>query len=105
LGFLAAKGLDLFLTDFDKNAESKKPLWQVFLEIIVRLCGLGILIYIARNLIERIPFPLNGVAGFDYLRLKELHSEFIFAIPLFIFNENFVSKLELMYDRLTRVAK
>jgi len=105
LGFLAAKGLDLFFNHFDKNAESKKPLWQVFLEIIVRLCGLGILIYIARNLIERIPFPLNGVAGFDYLRLKELHSEFIFTIPLFIFHENFISKLKSMYDRLARTAK
>ena len=105
LGFLAAKGLDLFLKDFDKNAESKKPLWQVFLEIIVRLCGLGILIYIARNLVERVPFPLNGVAGFDYLRLKELHSEFIFTSPLFIFHENFISKLKGMYDRLTGATK
>jgi hypothetical protein len=102
LGFLAAKGLDFFLKDFDEKAESKKPTWQVFLEIIVRLCGLGILIYIARNLVERIPFPLNGVAGFEYLRLKELHSEFIFTIPLFIFHENFISKLKSLYNRLQK---
>lgn len=102
LGFLAAKVLDFFLKDFDEKTESKKPTWQVFLEIIVRLCGLGILIYIARNLVERVPFPLNGVAGFDYLRLKELHSEFIFTIPLFIFHENFVSKLKSLYNRLQK---
>jgi hypothetical protein len=101
LGFLAAKVLDFFLKDSDNPADDKKqPIWQVFLEIIVRLCGLGILIYIARNLVERVPFPLNGVAGFDYLRLKELHSEFIFTIPLFIFHESFISKLQNMYNRL-----
>ena len=101
-GFLAAKALDFFLKDFDEKAESKKPTWQVFLEVVVRLCGLGILIYIARNLVERVPFPLNGVSGFDYLRLKELHSEFIFTIPLFVFHKNFVSKLQSLYDRLQK---
>jgi hypothetical protein len=103
LGFLAAKALDLFFSGYDKNKDDKnQPIWQVFLEIVVRLCGLGILIYIARNLVERVPFPLNGVSGFDYLRLKELHSEFIFTIPLFIFHENFVSKLQGLYDRLQK---
>ena len=101
LGFLSAKSLDLFFNHYDKNKDDKnQPIWQVFLEIIVRLCFLGILIYIARNLVECIPFPLNGVAGFDYFKLKELNSEFIFTIPLFIFHENFISKLKLIYNRL-----
>jgi len=100
LGFSTAKGLDYVTAKFNKETENKKAIWQILLEIALRLCVLGILIYIARNLIRLIPFPLNGVAGFDYFRLKELDNEFIFTIPIFIFHTNFNAKMENLYSRI-----
>ena len=100
LGFSIAKGLDYVTAKFNKETENKKAIWQILLEILLRLCVLGILIYIARNLIRLIPFPLNGVAGFDYFRLKELDNEFIFTIPIFIFHTNFNLKMENLYSRI-----
>jgi hypothetical protein len=100
MGFLVAKGLDRVLADYDKINENKKPIWQVILEILVRLCLLGVLIYMARNIVERIPFPLDGVLGFNYKRLKELDNEFIFTIPVFIYHTNFSEKIMDLYKRL-----
>jgi len=70
------------------------------LEILVRLCILGILIYLARNVVERVPFPLDGAFGFEYKRLKELDNEFIFTIPIFIYHTNFSEKIIDLYKRL-----
>jgi hypothetical protein len=100
LGFAVAKVLDYILTDYDKVKENKKPVWRVILEILVRLCILGILIYLARNVVERVPFPLDGAFGFEYKRLKELDNEFIFTIPIFIYHTNFSEKIMDLYKRL-----
>lgn len=100
LGFSIAKGLDYVTEKFNKETENKKTFWQILFEITLRLCILGILIYIARNLVRSIPFPLNGIAGFDYFRLKELDNEFIFTIPIFIFHTNFNAKMENLYNRI-----
>jgi hypothetical protein len=102
LGFLAAKGMDIFFKQFDQTTESKKPTWQIFLEIAIRLCLIGILIYLSRIIVKNIPFPLNGIYGFNYFKLKELHSEFIFTIPLFVFHDNFTAKIKSMYNRLKK---
>jgi len=100
LGFAVAKALDYILSDYDKVKENKKPVWRVILEILVRLCILGILIYLARNIVERVPFPLDGAFGFEYKRLKELDNEFIFTIPIFIYHTNFSEKIMDLYKRL-----
>jgi len=101
LGFSLAKVLDYIVKDFDPVEENKKPVWQIFIEIFFRLSVLGIFIYASRNLVGLIPFPLQGLAGFDYFRLKELDNEFIFTIPIFIFHTSFNDKLKNLYSRLT----
>ena len=102
LGFFSAKTLDFIFRSENKDDENKKPVWQVCAEILLRLSIFGILIYISRNIVERIPFPLDGVAGFHYLQLKELRSEIIFTIPLLVFHNKFNTKLETLYNRLEK---
>jgi len=105
LGFSLAKVLDYIVQEFDSTKENNKPVWQIFLEIFFRLSVLGILIYVSRNLVGIIPFPLQGVAGFDYFRLKELDNEFIFTIPIFIFHTEFNEKLKNLYARITQTQQ
>lgn len=100
LGFGTAKGLDYITGKLNLQQENDKYTWQIMLELVLRICFLGILIYAARNVVERIPFPLDGVSGFKYGRLKELQSEFIFAIPLLEFHSNFASKLDNLSKRM-----
>jgi hypothetical protein len=102
LGFGVAKSLDYVTQDFNEADENKKPVWQILCEILLRLCILGILIYVARNIVRIVPFPLDGMGGFDYLRLKELDNEFIFTIPIFVYHTNFNKKIMNLYNRLSQ---
>jgi hypothetical protein len=46
----------------------------IFLEVCLQLFLIGIMVYIIRNLVALIPWPLDGVFGYDHKRVKELNS-------------------------------
>ncbi len=51
--------------------EKKKTLLKKVSEISLLLSIFYVITYIYRNLLQEIPFPLDGYGGFQYSRLKE----------------------------------
>lgn len=74
---------------------------QIFGELIVHIWFLGISVYIARNLVEKIPFPLNGYRGFKHDKVKELHSATVFTLIFFYFQTHMRDKIGYLYKRVT----
>ena len=74
--FLASHWLDQITPPLDK----KHPKWRIFLAIVVQFGLIAALIFLARNFIKKIPFPLEGVAGYTHAKLGELRS-----LPLIVF--------------------
>jgi hypothetical protein len=93
-GLVFAKGFDLLYGDFDKQKYKNQPKWKLFLEIILHVFTIGVTAYILRNLIELIPFPLDGVAGFRHSRLKELEGGHILTVVLILFQKNLEEKVK-----------
>jgi hypothetical protein len=85
------------LGEFDEKAEAKKPMWKLTLEFILMVWLYGVLIYIVRNLISSIPFPLDNYHGFSHMRVKELSSAMVFSFTFLLFSKNFKSKLDFYY--------
>ncbi len=56
-----------------KNDEDKTTFHLMF-ETIIIIATNNVLAYILRNLLQEIPFPLDGIAGFEYKRVKEFGS-------------------------------
>jgi len=103
LGLAAAKAFDAVMGDFNEDNFKDVPLWRLFLEIVAQLFALGIIAYILRNLVRLIPFPLDGVAGFHHLRLKELDGGEVMALVLILFQRNLIDKVLYFVKRVLAI--
>ena len=103
-GFYAAAGffISIFLNklfpEFDKNIYSKKSTGKIIINICIQFAVIGIIVYIIKNLFELIPFPLDGIYGYNHKKVKELKE----ALPLIYVILYFQYSLR---DKLLFVAK
>lgn len=103
LGLAAAKAFDAIMGEFKEENFDDVPLWQLFLQIVTQLFALGIIAYILRNVVKLIPFPLNGVAGFQHQRLKELDGGEVMALVLILFQRNLIDKVLYFVRRVLAI--
>jgi len=74
--FLFSHWLDKITPPLDES----KSKWRTFIELCFQFALIGSLIYLSRGLIKKIPFPLEGTAGYIHSQLGELRS-----LPLIVF--------------------
>ena len=80
LSFLLTFLLSHWLDKITPGLDESKPKWKTFTEISFQFALIGALIYLSRGLIKKIPFPLEGAAGYIHSHLGELRS-----LPLIVF--------------------
>ena len=100
LGIIGARLCDKYFGKFNIEHERKKPLYKSIIEMILYLWFIGVVIYIVRNVVPLIPFPLDGIYGFDHLKVREVTSAATFAIAFIYFQENYQSKLKYIFSRI-----
>jgi hypothetical protein len=100
LSLVCAMTLDKVMGEFDEKKEAKKPLWRLTLEFILTIWLYGVLIYVVRNLIALVPFPLDGYQGFSHKRVKELDSAMVFTFTFVLFSKYLKAKLDFYYKFL-----
>lgn len=100
IGIVFAKLCDKTLGPFDEEKESAKPLWKILVELVLYLWFIGIIIYIVRNIVPLIPFPLDGMYGFEHSRVKELMNATVFSITFIYFQEYYQKKIKYLFTRL-----
>ena len=82
--------------------DSDSDFYLVFqISLIVGI--LGILSYLGRNLIQMIPFPLEGLHGFEYLRVKEVANGTILAIFIFGFSLVLYNKANQLKKKVSSI--
>jgi len=74
---------------------------RLCLEVIAQFFLIGIIIYVMRNVVEHIPFPLEGVAGFEHKRLKEIDEAFVFIVVFMFYQKHLEEKLRFLRDQLS----
>jgi hypothetical protein len=100
LGYVTAFAYDKVLGEFDEAATKKKSTLRLAAELILHVCTIAVLTYVIRNLVELIPFPLNGVYGFNHYRVKELTIAPMFSLVIIIFQDHLRAKMRHLFDRL-----
>jgi hypothetical protein len=83
----------------DEEISTKKH----FMETIIALSVLGVLTYIGRNVLQKIPFPLDGVSGFDYMRVPEVITGGLLGWTVIIFSGVLDKKIKIINERLSDI--
>jgi hypothetical protein len=97
LGYIVSWLTNKIYYNFDPNTAPMKFL--LFLEVCGQLFVIGILVYILRNLINLIPFPLEGIYGYQHSKVRELYSGGIaIAFGVFYAQENIKEKLNYIFN-------
>jgi hypothetical protein len=99
-GTAIAKFIDKIIGKFDKEKEDKKTTLQILIETIAFLSFIGIVIYILRNLVELIPFPLDGWYGFQHKKVKELGGGIILGFSILFYQKYLRAKLDYFFTRV-----
>jgi hypothetical protein len=97
LGYIFSWLINKIYYNFDSNAKPIKFL--VFLEVCCQIFVIGILVYIIRNIVGLIPFPLEGIYGYQHFRLRELYSGGVaLTFGVFYAQENIKEKLNYIFN-------
>jgi len=89
--------VDKVMGKFDVEEAKKKPQWVILLQVLLHLWCYGVLVYVIRNLVELIPFPLNGYEGFQHKKVKELGSAATFGLVFLLFSSYLKDEISFVY--------
>jgi len=92
--------VDHWYGPFDKKVHEKRSTLSLALEIVAHFFLLGVFAYLIRNVIERIPYPLEGVGGFQHRRLKEVEDAGVFVIIYLFYDEHLARLLKYFATRV-----
>jgi hypothetical protein len=91
--------------DTTEGAEENISTTRHFMETVLVLCVLGVLTYIGRNVLQKIPFPLDGVAGFEYMRVPEVITGGLLGWTILIFSGVLDNKIKIINSRLSELPR
>ena len=97
LGYVISWLINKIYYTFEPNKNYNKYL--LFLEVCGQIFVIGIVIYLIRNIVQKIPFPLEGIYGYRHSLVKELNSGGIaLAFGVFYAQENIKEKMAYIYN-------
>jgi len=100
IAIVCAKLVDKIFGEFDEKKEKKKTKLRLSLEMIGAVWAYGVLIYVVRNVVELVPFPLDQFHGFEHQRVKELKSATVFTFTFLMFSNILKNKVLYYYKNM-----
>jgi hypothetical protein len=109
IGILIAYTTDNYVFDSYKISVNpiemdKLSLFMIIAQTTIIIGSLSVLSYIGRNIVELIPFPLNGYDNFDYFRVKEVASGALLTVIIFTFSATLLKKYTQIKYKLNIVV-
>lgn len=100
LALLTVFCLSRVMGAYDAAKEARKSTVRIVLEIVLHVWVIGALAYVARNLFQLVPWPLEGVFGYQHLRVKEVSNSAIFVALVVAFDSHLISQVSELKRRM-----
>jgi hypothetical protein len=100
-GVILSKLTDIVFGGYSEEEIKAKSTLKLILELVAMIWFNMILFYIARNIMEFIPSPFNGLYGYDHSRLKEVTDTAILGLTYLYFQNELRSKLLELKRRIS----
>jgi len=91
--------IDKFMGKYDEEIDKRKPVWRIWVDTVLHMWLIGVLIYIVRNVVELIPFPLDGYQGFQHKKVKELGNAAVFTFIVMTYQFYLKGRLNILYSK------
>jgi hypothetical protein len=96
--------LQLLTSVYDKYTASpdgtEKSTLRLFLEVVANIFFIAVTFWVARNIIERVPFPLDGLGGYQHSRLSTQTMSQISALAIILFQTALMEKIKVLNERI-----
>ena len=100
-GVVLSKLTDIVFGGYSEKEIKAKSTLRLILELIAMIWFNMVLFYIARNIMQIIPSPFNGLYGYEHSRLKEITDTAILGLTYLYFQNELRSKLIELKRRLS----
>ena len=88
------------LVNNDHQNTTKDSVFKLVVETAIVVGIIAVFAFIGRNLIQLIPFPLDGFMGFKYDDVKEVVAGNILLVFMFTFSSVLFNRIELLREKL-----
>lgn len=88
-----------------KEGEKAKSTIRLFFEIVANIFFIAVTLWVTRNVIERVPFPFEGLGGYQHARLSHETMAQIGTLALILFQTSLMEKIKVFNDRLFAKAQ
>jgi hypothetical protein len=89
----------------NNGAKKDKPLPQLMFEVVANIFFLLFVLWIIRNVVERIPFPLEGYGGYAHARLSLPTIIALSSVVMLFFQTSLMDKIRELNARVFAAAK
>lgn len=92
-GFFLSILLERIFPKYTKDKYDKMSSAKLLIEICLQFAAIGIIVYIVKNLFELVPFPFDGIYGYEHLKVKEVSNAMPLIYTILYFQDSLKDKL------------
>jgi len=100
MAFFISLSIDRMLGKFNTKDADKKTTFRLVVEVIAQFWCIGVIAYFIKLFVIYIPFPLNGIYGYNHETLEQLHSPAMFFVVMVLFQKYLYNTLQYLYQRM-----
>lgn len=98
-GIIVSSIITMFFPKYDEEVYKFKSYRNLTLEIFSTAALLCVLGYVLRNIVRKIPFPLDGLFGYQHQNRSEIRGGIIISFAIFVLLTDFRKKITMYSQR------